>query len=334
MKLLNLLACVVLAATSLSAQSLDDYRWEMLSPRGEAVGRHENVFVEYDGKFYLMGGRGVKPVNVYDPETNSWETRGKTPIEINHFQAVVYNDLIYVVCAMNGPYPVERSLTNIWIYNPKNDVWTKGAEIPLEYQRGGGGVVLYNDKIYVACGIEYGHTSGTTNIFSCYDPESGEWSTLCKAPHVRDHFAAIVVDDKLYCIGGRNSSVHYPNNFGAFFSATVPEVDVYDFEQEKWFTLPNVLPTPTAAGGVVEVDGEIVYMGGEGSASMAYSETQCLNLESGEWRELSPMAQGMHGSGAVKYKDAIYWAAGSFQQGGSNLNTLQRFSSRCKAATF
>ncbi|MFI3249057.1 MAG: hypothetical protein R3Y39_08015 [Rikenellaceae bacterium] len=326
MKITDFVACAIVMITPLSAQSVDEYSWSELTPNGEAVGRHECVFMEYGDKFYLMGGRGVKPVNRYDPQRNSWETLNKTPIEINHFQAVEYNDLIYVVCAMNGSYPVEKPLTNVWIYDPQSDEWREGDPIPVEHQRGGGGAVLYDGKIYIACGIEYGHTSGTTNIFSCYDPESGEWSSLTKAPHIRDHFAAIVVQDKLYCIGGRNSSVHYPGNFGAFFNATTPEVDVYDFEQGKWYTLPNNLPTPTAAGGVVEIDGEIIYMGGEGSDPLAYNQTQCLNLDSGEWRELSPMVQGMHGSGAIEYDGKVYWAAGSYKQGGSNLNTIQLFS--------
>ncbi len=326
MKIINILASVVIATTSLSAQTVDEYKWKEVTPKGEAVGRHEDVFIEYKDKFYLMGGRGVKPVNVYDPKTNSWSTLNKTPIEINHFQAVVYNDLIYVVCAMNGKYPVERPLTNVWIYNPKSDLWIKGDEIPQEFQRGGGGAVLYDGKIYIACGIDYGHTSGTSNLFSCYDPKNGEWSSLTKAPHVRDHFAAIVVQDKLYCIGGRNSSVHYPKNFGAFFGATVPEVDVYDFKQAKWYTLPNNLPTPTAAGGIVEIDGELIYMGGESSQPLAHKQTQCLNIESGEWRDLSPMVNGMHGSGAIEYNGDIYWAAGSYKRGGSDLNTVQRFS--------
>ncbi|MFR9627868.1 MAG: kelch repeat-containing protein, partial [Rikenellaceae bacterium] len=239
-----------------------------------------------------------------------------------------YNDLIYVVCAMNGRYPVEEPLSNVWIYDPASDEWTMGGEIPAEHQRGGGGAVLYDGKIYVACGIDLCHTSGTSNLFSCYDPESGEWSTLTKAPHIRDHFAAIVVDDKLYCIGGRNSSYHNPDKFGVFFNATVGEVDVYDFTQERWYTLANQLPVPTAAGGVVALGGEIIYMGGEGSDSMAYSQTQCLNIESGEWRQLSPMVEGMHGSGAIIHNDIIYWAAGSYKQGGSNLNTLQRFAPR------
>jgi hypothetical protein len=66
-----------------------------------------------------------------------------------------------------------------------------------------------------AIGDVVGHTSGTTNMFDSYDLKTGKWKDLIDAPHIRDHFPAIVAKDKMYCIGGRNTSVHYPNDFGA-----------------------------------------------------------------------------------------------------------------------
>ncbi|MGQ1909227.1 Kelch repeat-containing protein [Marinifilum sp. RC60d5] len=314
------------AVLSVNAQNLKDYRWNILETSGTVVGRHENAFVEFQDKFYLIGGRGIKPVNVFDPLTNSWETKGKTPLEFHHFQAVVYKDAIYLAGAMTGPYPKETPCKYIWIYYPKQDKWRKGAEIPFEMRRGSAGVVIRDHKIYMTCGIEYGHTSGTTNRFDSYDLETKKWKSLTKAPHVRDHFSAIVLNDKLYCIGGRNTSVHYKNNFGAFFSATIPFVDEYDFKTDKWFTHKNPLPVPTAAGGIVAIDNKIVYMGGEGMSRKAYAETQCLDIETGEWELLSPFKIGRHGSNAIFYKNKIYFAAGSPKQGGGNMNSIEVFS--------
>ncbi|MRT91623.1 galactose oxidase [Ancylomarina sp. 16SWW S1-10-2] len=325
MKKIYLAFVLFTIAVTINAQNLMDYSWEILETSGDVVGRHENAFVEFNDQFYLIGGRGINPVNVFDPVTNTWETKGKTPIELHHFQAVVYKDAIYLAGAMTGPYPKEIPCKYIWIYYPKQDKWEKGAEIPLEMRRGGGGVFIRDHKIYRVCGIEYGHTSGTTNLFDTYDLETNKWESLTKAPHVRDHFSAIVVNDKLYCIGGRNTSVHYKDNFGAFFSATIPFVDEYDFESGKWFTHKNTLPVPTAAGGIVTVDNKIIYMGGEGMSKKAYAETQCLDLETGEWQLLAPLQIGRHGSNAIYYNNKIYFAAGSYKQGGSNMNSIEIF---------
>ncbi len=324
-----LLTATLLFITGVSySQPMSDYRWTTIDATGEAKGRHENAFVEYNGKFYLLGGRGINPVNVFNPETNCWETKGESPMEIHHFQAVVYGDAIYLMGAMTGKYPKELPLENIWIYYPETDKWEKGAEIPIDRRRGGSGAVVYNDQIYIVGGIEYGHTSGTNNYFDSFDLKTGEWKVLTKAPHVRDHFPAIVVKDKLYCVGGRNTSVHQPDNFGAFFTATVPEVDVYDFQQETWTTLKEELPVPTAAGGLVEIDNKLFYLGGEGSRPQAYFETQCFDIKTGKWEQLSSLVHGRHGSGAIVYDNNIYIAAGSPNKGGGNMNTIEVFSAQ------
>ena len=328
MKLLffNLLFLSSIIGLNGQAQSLADYRWLPIDAKGDVVGRHENAFIKFKNKFYLIGGRGVNPVNVFNPATSNWETKGKTPMEIHHFQAVVYGNAIYLVGAMTGGYPKETPLENIWIYYPETDRWEKGVEIPEARRRGCSGAVVYNDKIYLACGIKFGHTSGTTNYFDSYDLKTGKWEALTDAPHIRDHFPAIVANDKMYCIGGRNSSVHHPDDFGAFFSATISAVDYYDFKDGKWYTLKEPLPVPTAAGGIVKIDNFLIYMGGEGTQSQAYNETQCLDLNTGKWSQLAPMHTGRHGSGAVLHNNKIYVAAGSPNKGGGNLPTIDVFS--------
>jgi len=200
---LLLSAILISAVIGLNGQtvSLSDYRWLPIEAKGDVVGRHENAFIEYKNKLYLIGGRGINPVNVFDPATNSWETKGKSPMEIHHFQAVVYGKAIYLVGAMTGGYPKETPLENIWIYYPETDKWEKGAEIPVARRRGGAGSVVFNDRIYIAGGIKFGHTSGTTNYFDSYDLKTGKWEELTDAPHIRDHFPAIVANDKMYCIG-------------------------------------------------------------------------------------------------------------------------------------
>lgn len=227
---------------------------------------------------------------------------------------------------MTGGYPDEKPLDNIWIYHPENDSWKAGPKIPKERLRGSAGVVLYSDKIYIAGGIKFGHSWGTTNYFDSFDPKTGKWEILTDAPHVRDHFSAIVANERLYCIGGRNTSVHHQNNFEAFFDAVIQEVDVYDFQEKKWITLNEPLPVPTAAGGIVSLDNLIIYMGGEGKLSQAYNFTQCYDLSSGKWTFLSPLFFGRHGTNAVVYNNKIYLAAGSPVKGGENLSSIEYFS--------
>ncbi len=291
-------------------------QWETLSTVGEPTARHEAAMVAVAGKGYLMGGRGVKPVEEFDPVAGSWRQLGPTPLEIHHFQPVVYGDQVYVMTAMTGKYPKETPLEVIYLYDPASDEWAAGTAIPPERRRGGAGTAVYEGKIYLACGIIDGHTSGTVAWFDEFDPATGEWRQLPDAPRVRDHFSAIVVGSKLYLVGGRDTSYHEPDKFAAFFATSMSDVDVYDFETGQWSTLVASLPVATAAGGLVELDGAIYYFGGETDQDLAHAETQRLDLESGEWRLVPPLKRGRHGGGAAVLDGRAYFAAGSGGRGG------------------
>lgn len=172
-----------------------------------------------------------------------------------------------------------------------------------------------------------GHTSGTCNWFDAYDPATGTWTPLPDAPHIRDHFHAVVVNHKLYCIGGRNTSYRNPVNpkQGDFFGAVERAVDVYDFKSGTWSTLEQPLPHGSAAGGTAVIGDTIIYFGGE-TAEDAINLTQALNTKTGTWSQLAPMKQGRHGSQAVVYKNRIYISAGSPNRGGGRVNSTEMFS--------
>ncbi|MFT4734553.1 MAG: N-acetylneuraminic acid mutarotase, partial [Arcticibacterium sp.] len=162
-KILGILCIGV--SLGLSAQN-----WKVLETPTETTARSENSIVAIGSKIYLFGGRGMKPMEVYDTKTNTWETRGALPLEIHHFQAATYNGEIYVAGALSGPFPHEIPIPNIYIYNPDKDEWRKGDEIPRK--RGAAGCFVYRDKIYVVNGIQDGHWDGHVSWFDEYDPKT------------------------------------------------------------------------------------------------------------------------------------------------------------------
>jgi hypothetical protein len=128
--------------------------------------------------------------------------------------------------------------------------------------------------------------------------------------------------------GGRNTSVHEPDNFGAFFSATIKEVDCFDIKSGTWTTLDEGLPVPTAAGGAVYFNNRILYMGGESGQERAHNETQAFNPKTGKWEVFSPLVIGRHGTGALVYNNKVYMAAGSGNMGGGNMRSIEVFSDK------
>lgn len=277
------------------------------------VERHEAAYIAVGDKFYLMSGRGIRPVSIFDPKTETWTAGAKPPVEMHHLQPVVYKDKIYIIGALTGNYPGETPLPDVYIYDPAKDMWTKGDPIPADRQRGSTGVVVYKDKIYVVCGIKDGHRGDHKTWLDSYDPKTGKWEKLADAPRARDHFQASVVKNKLYVVGGRRSEA--PDNV---FGNKIQEVDVYDFKTGKWSTLSQHLPTTRAGSFNVVLGKQIVVIGGEsGEQELAHNEVETLNTKTGTWISFPPIPEGRHGSGAILYKNAVYIASGCGKRGGS-----------------
>lgn len=302
--------------------------WKVLSCSSEPTGRHETAFVECGGKFYLIGGREANGrIDQFDPDVTTWKKmEARTPL-IHHFQPLVKDGKVIMVGAMTGEYPTEPPMSRVQIYDPGNDVWSEGEEIPEERRRGSSGVAMYQDKIYIVGGITFGHTSGTSKWFDEYDIETGTWQKLPDAPQIRDHFHAVVLKDKLYCIGGRNTSYHEPGNFEAFFGAVILEIDVYDFQTGEWETLPNSanLPLGSAAGGVACLDDRIIYFGGETDVA-ALDETRVFDPSTNLWTTEASLNQGRHGTQAIVFEGKVFVAAGSPVRGGGSISSIEVFS--------
>lgn len=306
-------------------KELTDSKWQSVASKdgSKPVQRHEAAFVRIGEKFYLLGGRSIRPVSIYDTQSGSWTEGTAPPIEMHHFQPVVYDNKIYCISAMTGGWPNETPTTHVYIYDPTTDTWTQGDEIPEERRRGSTGNVLYNGKIYIACGIKNGHIGDHKTWMDRYDPASGNWEVLADAPRARDHFQAVLVDGKIVAPAGRNTGIEPDQPFGG----TIAEVDVYDIATNSWETLPNNIPTKRAGNAAILYKGEILVVGGESTTQeKAHAEVEALDLKTNEWRTLPSLLEGRHGSGLLEYQGAIYIASGCGNRGGNpELFTMEKY---------
>lgn len=297
-------------------------RWEML-PAGELPTlRHENGYVRVGSRFYLIGGRGEKPVEIFDPATGEWSTGAVPPVEMHHFQAVELDGRIYVVGALTGGWPTEPPLPEVYVYDPATDRWSTGPTIPADRRRGAAGAVVHDGEIYVVAGIQNGHTDGHVTWLDAFDPRTGEWRRLPDAPRARDHFHAAVIDGTLYAAGGRLSSAVA----GEGFTHTIPEVDVFDLRTGTWSTLPESanLPTPRAGSTTAVLARHLVVIGGEsGTQQPGHAEVEALNPQTLRWTPLAPLVQGRHGTQVVVHEGRMYVAAGSRTRGANEINSQE-----------
>jgi hypothetical protein len=176
--------------------------WQLLPDAETSMGRHEHGYVQVGELFYLVGGRGERPVEIFDPATGTWTVGAAPPIELHHFQALEHDGMVYVIGAMTGGFPAEPPAPRIYIYDPATDAWRDGPEIPEDRRRGGAGAVVHEGVIYLVAGIQNGHTDGHVPWLDAFDPRTGTWRRLADAPRPRDHFHAAVINGKIYAAGG------------------------------------------------------------------------------------------------------------------------------------
>lgn len=308
----------ILCSTASFGQS-----WETLSSSNNCTNRHENSLAAVKGKLVLVGGRGIKPVESFDLKTNKWTKHVESPVEMHHFQAVTFRDELWVLGAFTGGYPHETPIPNVYIFNLEKNEWRVGPEIPADRRRGAAGVFVHKDKVYLVCGIQDGHWDGHVSWLDEYDPKTNQWKKLPDAPHKRDHVQAVVIDDKVYVAGGRRSTA----KIGQVLNLTEAAVDVYDFINNSWTTLPESenIPTQRAGSASVVAGKHMLVIGGEsGEQVPAHSEVEALNTKTMRWEKFASLQTGRHGTGAVNIGGKIYIVAGSGNRGGGpELNSIE-----------
>ncbi len=310
---------------NVSIPKLKKGNWSQLQSAdgSQPVKRHEAAFVKVGNKFYLIGGRRMNPVSIYDTNAKTWTNGAVPPIELHHFQPITVNQDIYILGALTGGYPGETPVPNIYIYETATNTWKKGPAIPEDRLRGGAGVAIKGDKIYLSCGIKDGHRGDHKKWLDVFDLSTQKWDKLTDAPRARDHFQSVIANNKLYNIGGRTTIA--ANNP---FKNTIGEVDVYDFSTATWSTIKDPIPTKRAGNFTLLLGEEILVFGGESfTQEPAHAEVEALNVKTHQWKSLPPLPQGRHGTGAVILNNKIYTASGCGNRGGEpELSDLWSFS--------
>ena len=306
-----LASAIALSTVALAApDSTESWLRLTTSDTSTATPRHEAASVVVDGKFYLLGGRGERPVEVYDPTSQTWRVIGPAPLEINHFQPVVIGTKVYLVAAFTGGYPNETNVPDVHVFDTATETWSTDGVIPVSRRRGGAAAVNFGGKIYIIGGNTNGHNGGAVSWFDEFDPATGNWAVLPDAPNARDHMQAALVGDKLVVVGGRQSTQPNP------FINTVSATDIYDFVSGTWSS-GAAIPTDRAGAMTVVAGAEVIVAGGEiDQVAQALKTVEAYHVPTDRWRTLQDMNDGRHSGGGSVVGDDFHLVSGSPNRGG------------------
>ena len=191
-----------------------------------------------------------------------WKLISKIPTERKDFSIAVVNDEIYLIGgtrfgSRKGPF----GMSLVEIYNPQNNSWRKGADMPTA--RAASATAVIYDRIYVMGGYagidNQGENFKVLDIVEVYDPQTDTWERKQDMSLPRALLGAGVVAGKIYAIGG---FVH-PRGKKPGDPWGINLVEVYDPATDTWAKRAN-MPTKRAALGVEVVNDRIYAIGGRG----------------------------------------------------------------------
>jgi N-acetylneuraminic acid mutarotase len=175
-----------------------------------------------DGKIYVIGGAGVTPgspdtailparrhmilgnVDEYDPKTNTWRARASLPTPRSHFAIAAVANKIYVIGGRIGSafLPAGSNTDIVEAYDPLAGAWSAPL-VRMPNPRSAAGAAVWHNRIFILGGEA--PQRGASTVFKTaetYDPARNEWKTLPAMPLARRSFAAGVIGDRLYTVGG------------------------------------------------------------------------------------------------------------------------------------
>jgi N-acetylneuraminic acid mutarotase len=217
----------------------------------------------FQGKIYCFGGRNVSKdysisinVNeVYDTETDSWETRTPMPTARSGLQASEVGGKMYLIGGWveSEASSIAEKSAQVEIYDPVTNTWATGSPMPTAVA--GYASALLNGKIYVISGVASGST--ITNLTQIYDPIADEWSMGVPIPMGVNSAAAgattgTAAAKAIYVIGGSNAA----NPLSGQISN-----QVYFPESNSWSAAAQ-MPIDRAGLALAVVNDTVYVMGG------------------------------------------------------------------------
>jgi len=217
----------------------------------------------FQGKIYCFGGRNVSKdysisisvAEVYDTETDSWETRNPMPTARSGLEASEVGGKIYLIGGLteSESSSIAEKSAQVEIYDPMADSWSTGSRMPTAVS--GYASAIVDGKIYIISGVASGSTK--TNLTQIYDPETDKWSLGTPIPMSVSYAAAGAVTGAnvakaIYVIGGSNAT--YPLS-GQYAN------QVYFLETDSW-AMAAPMPVDRDGLALAVVNDTIYVMGG------------------------------------------------------------------------
>ncbi|HEX8339611.1 MAG TPA: kelch repeat-containing protein [Tepidisphaeraceae bacterium] len=249
--------------------------------------RAEAGAVRVGDKLFVMGGftnvyEGVtNRVDILDTKTGKWTRGAAMPGAQTHFGAATDGTSIYVAGGQFGPMLSIKGSNEVWRYDIAANTWSRFGELPAV--RFGGSMAYLDGRLHFVGGNDGTRvrSRGDHFVFSLRHPGKG-WTEAAPLPAPTDHHSTIVVNNKMYILGGETEhGTSYLQNDGFF---------EYDAENNAWNTLP---PLPTASShneASTLTDGKRIFLiAGQSNQQELMTDVRSFDFKKMRWVEHTPL---------------------------------------------
>ena len=295
-----------------------------------------------DGKIFAIGGQVrlkqdefgdmvLSKVEMYDPETDTWEQRADMPTPRSAVSTSVVDGKIFVIggeqlkkikgyrgWALEG-----KKLPTVEMYDPVTDTWTQKADMPTP--RSYLSTSVMDGKIYAIGGMSSSTEQGRLETVEVYDSATDTWAKTESINHARSCAAISVVNGEIYAMGGRGWSgiQSEPDPY-------LSSVEVFNLKTNGWQKRTE-MPAPKTSHTASVIDGKIYVIGGYVQEDKKYKNL--ATIESYDpatdcWIQEPEMLVGKSGHTTEVIDGKIYIFGGSSHFGEDPLTSVEVYDPR------
>ncbi len=295
-----------------------------------------------DGKIFAIGG-GVQlkldefgdmtlsKVEMYDPETDTWERRTDMPTPRSAVSTSVVDGKIFAIGGAQmkkikgyrGWSLKSKKLTTVEMYDPATDTWTQKADMPTP--RSYLSTSVMDGKIYAIGGMSSSNEQWRLETVEIYDPLTDTWAKAKDITHPRSCTAISVVNGEIYAMGGRGWS-GIQNEPDPYLSS----VEVFNPKTNQWQKRTE-MPAPKTSHTASIIDGKIYVIGGyvgEGNEVKNLATIESYDPATDCWTQEPDMLIGKSGHTTEVVDGKIYIFGGSSHFGKDPLTSVEVYDPR------
>jgi N-acetylneuraminic acid mutarotase len=287
------------------------------------TGRFEAAGTVVGSKIFVFGGFKSdfsvhRTYTSYNTATNSWTNLGTMPIDMaeSHQALAADGQFIYIAGGFGGNLntsqtPSQWISNKVWRYDTIDNTFIQIATLPQS--RGAGSMDLLGRELHYFGGNPADRVTNVGDHF-VYNIDNRVWSTAAPMPDPKDHFSSVVLNGKIYALGGEHGhdQLHQQQS----------DLDVYDPATNAWTSLTSLpIAKSHIEGGTFVLDGKIVMAGGQIDNFQPTANVIAYDPATNSWTTLFSLPAARQGAIVRAVGNAVYVTLGGTQTNSPQSNT-------------